>query len=300
MYIFPVSSNSKLHNTVKEALAEGSKKLRESGVDTPELEARMFLKASLGVDEAFLFAHPESITDEKARTLYAQCIERRLRNEPAAYILGEKEFYGRRFVVDSGVLIPRPETELLVEAALGIINLSQSETNVADVGTGSGCVAVTLALEAPGIKVTATDISQSAIETARLNAQSLGALGSVQFVCGDLLDPIQNGTIDVVVSNPPYVTSKEYEELSREIRDYEPRKALVAGKDGLKIIGRIIADSPRVLRRQGYLLLEIGFAQAEDVARLMEAEGFDSIETFKDLGGIARVVRGKVKGQWKR
>jgi release factor glutamine methyltransferase len=277
-----------LYKRVKEAL-------RGAGIPTPELDARLILRKALGVEEARIYAHPEEEVAPSALARTQALLERRLKGEPMAYILGEKEFYSRPFIVNPHVLIPREETELLVDEALGIIKGFPNPT-VADVGTGCGCIAITILLEHPGARVVAIDSSGKALGVARANANRLcsrDALRRLKFVEGELLRPLEDGTIDVVVSNPPYVSREEYELLPREVRDFEPREALFAGERGLECIVLIVGDAPRVLKRGGWLLVEIGAGQGGDVSAMFREVGFGEVEVLRDLSGKDRVVKGK-------
>ncbi len=281
---------------LKELYGSALKKLKRAGVESPELEARIFIKKALGATDAYIYAHPESSVNSGALAAFDSLIERRLAGEPVAYILEEKEFYSRSFSVNRHVLIPRPETELVVREALGIIRALHEGAGVVDVGTGCGCIAVTVALEAPGTKVVATDSSQDALEVAASNARRLCAEGRVEFLQGDLLSPLGDGTMDVVVSNSPYVSEVEYGDLSREVRDFEPPGALIGGKDGLDVIRRIVRDAPRALKSPGSCVIEIGESHGTAVKEIFAETGFIDIAVVKDYAGLDRVVR----GQWRR
>ncbi len=265
--------------TVGEALAQARGRIAAA-------EAKLLLRHVLGCAAAEIVAHPERWLDETQALQYAALVARRAAGEPVAYLVGRREFYGREFAVTPAVLIPRPETELLVEAALS--KLSRRNTPaILDLGAGSGCVAITLALET-GFPVTAADISPEALAVARANAERLGA--GVRFVESDWFSAIE-GRFDLVVGNPPYVA-----EGDPHLRDlaFEPVGALVSGTDGLGAIRRIVAGAPRHLRPGGWLLLEHGHDQAEAVAALLAAAGFAEIEHHRDLAGIVRVSGGRV------
>lgn len=251
-------------------------------------EAKLLLRHVLGCAAAEIAAHPERSVDETQASQYASLVGRRAAGEPVAYLLGRREFYGREFAVTPAVLIPRPETELLVEAALA--KLSRRNTpGILDLGTGSGCVAITLALET-GVTVIAADVSPEALAVARANAERLGA--PVRFVESDWFSAIE-GRFDLVVANPPYVA-----EGDPHLRDlaFEPAGALVSGKDGLDAIRRIVAEAPRHLRPGGWLLFEHGHDQAGAVCRLLAGAGFAEIEQHRDLAGILRVSGGRWQG----
>jgi release factor glutamine methyltransferase len=210
-----------------------------------------------------------------------------------AYILGAREFYGRPFVVSPAVLIPRPETEHLVEAARR--RTPSDAPLIAEIGTGSGCVAVTLALEIPGARVVATDSSPEALEVARENSERHAVEDRVELRQGRDLDPLQDlqGCVDLLVSNPPYVSQAEFEGLERQVREWEPREALVAGPTGLEFLGRLTGPAAMLLGEGGWLLLEVGNGQAAPAREILE--GFD-VEVERDLAGIERVIHARKRG----
>lgn len=259
-------------NMAREALAQ-------SGVEAPKLEAELLAAHGLGVDRAFVLAHPEV----EAPTSLGSLLDRRRGGEPLAYILGWREFYGRRFDVGPGVLIPRQETETLIEVSSPLLTIGGSAL---DLGTGSGCLAVTLALELPKATVTAVDISERALGVARRNADRLGA--SVRFVHSDLFSGLGGERFDVIVSNPPYVAVGE--ELPREVVEFEPREALFAGAGGLEFYERLAAEAGSRLNPGGRLAVEVGFTQAAAVAGLFGEAGWRVIEVRRDLSGRERVV----------
>jgi release factor glutamine methyltransferase len=259
--------------TVRDALDSALIALTAAGCETPRLDAEVLLAAALGVDRAALIADPERGVEPEP---FREYVRRRAQREPVAYILGRKGFRRLELEVDPRVLIPRPETEHVVEAALGL----PEGARVVDVGTGSGAIALALADERPDLHVTATEADAAALAVARANAARLGL--SVEFVQGDLLDGV-SGTIDAVVSNPPYVRAGE--RLAPEL-GYEPAEALYAGPTGLEVYRRLIpalADVP-------FVALEVGAGQALDVAALL---GEFTTEVVPDLAGIARVVVGR-------
>ncbi len=231
-------------------------------------------------------------------------VARRARYEPVAYLLGEKEFYGRVFRVTHHTLIPRPETEGLVDAALAWLarrptsphdaQRACAAARIVDVGTGSGCIAITLALEATSAVVHATDISADALAVARDNATHLGA-GAVHFHCGSLLADVAL-PVDLIVSNPPYVSAQDRFSLQPDVADHEPATALFGGDDGLEVIRHLIPEARRGLAAGGVLIMEIGIGQADNIAGLLEAAGFAGIERHADLQGIARVIEAHVPG----
>jgi release factor glutamine methyltransferase len=234
-------------------------------------------------ERAYFYAHPEQELREVEWLHYGRYLDERLRGKPTQYITRHTEFYGRDFRLSRDVLIPRPETELLVET---ILNLEPPPGIIVDIGTGSGIIAITLALELAQ-PVIATDLSLEACAIARCNALKLGA--DVQFLQADLLRPFADGSVDIVVSNPPYVRLSDRASLQREVRDWEPPLALWAGESGLKIYQSLIPEAKRVLRPGGILALELGIGQSEAVTEL--AGSWHNHQLFPDLAGIPRVLR---------
>ena len=268
----------------------------KNSVENPGLESYLLLskiKAASAMSE--IYTHPEKELDKGTVDEFFKLLRRRADNEPAAYILGEKEFYSRRFKVNPSVLIPRPETELLAEEALKITRAIDFP-QVLDLGTGSGCIAVTIACENPKAVVFAADISAEALKTARDNARELQTIDKIRFIRGDLLSPFKKNAFDVIVSNPPYVADSELDTLAREVRDYEPELSLLGGEDGLSFIKNIVNESPAVLKDGGWCVVEIGAGQAERVRELFYKRGFSEITALTDLGMTERVV----KARWKK
>ncbi len=263
--------------------------------DRARRDAETLLLHSIGKNRAWLLTH---LDDEFAgcRSIgYATLIQRRLTGEPIQYIVGEAEFYGLPFRVTPDVLIPRPETEHLVEAVIKLTGGSAG-ARIVDIGTGSGAVAVALAHALHSKRITAIDISRAALDVARDNAARNGVADQIRFLEGDLLQPVAGELFNIVVSNPPYVPEAERTSLSVEVRDFEPGLALFAGTDGLDIYRRLIPQAFYVLEAGGHLLLEIGFGQADEVRALLERNGFFNLRFLPDLQGIPRVLdamRGK-------
>lgn len=256
------------------------------------LEAQVLAAHSLGVNRAWLIAHGDEPLPPAAAQALSARLARRLAGEPVAYILGRREFHGREFRVTPDVLIPRPETELLVEAALARLPEDRPAC-VLDLGTGSGCVAISLALERPGCAVTAVDLSPAALAVARDNAARLGA--RVEFAAGDLFLPLQGRRFDLIVGNPPYVAVHDPHLTRGDLRS-EPRLALASGADGLDAIRAIAAAAPRHLRPGGHLLLEHGWDQPGAVRALLRAAGLAEVATLRDLAGLPRVSLGILPG----
>lgn len=286
--------------TVAEALDGGAARLAAAGVASPRSEARLLLGHVTGLSREALLAHPERPVAPEALAAFERLIVRRERREPAAYLLGRAEFCSRPFVVDRRVLVPRPETELVAELAVGFLRRAsggEAPLLVADLGTGSGVLAVTLALELPRALVYAVDISPGALAVAGENARRLGASGRVRLLLGDLWGPLDaaglRGRLHAVVSNPPYVAEGEFAGLMPEVREFEPREALLAGPDGLDCLRRIAARAAEFLQPGGAVFLEVGAGQGAAVARLLEATGgFARVEVHRDYAGHGRVVVG--------
>ena len=270
--------------SVRDALDSALIALTAAGCDTPRLDAELLLADAMGVDRAVIVSDPgRGLTPEQARRFQSYAM-RRTQREPVAYILGTKGFRTIDLLVDPRVLIPRPETEHLVEAGL---ELPQG-ARVADVGTGSGAVALALKAERPDLEVVATDASAEALAVARANAQRLGL--ELELLEGDLLEPVE-GQLDAVLSNPPYVADADRGTLAPDITRHEPEIALYAGSDGLSLIRRL---APQAAAAGASLLgLEVGFGQAGTVARIVREAGFEDTHAIADLAGIERVVVGR-------
>jgi release factor glutamine methyltransferase len=269
-----------LGEVLKAAIAEFDRKR----VPASRLTAEVLLAHCLGVDRVHLVAHDnDSIRPDRAER-YRDTVRRRLVGEPLQYITGIQEFYGRDFKVDSNVLIPRPETEFVVDTVKELNRSNQPR--IIDVGTGSGCIAITLALEIENSRVTATDISSEALGKARQNALELGA--EVAFVRMDRLDGLK-GCFDFIVSNPPYISDHEYQELQKEVRDHEPRIALVPTQGPVPFYQTLVHSAVQHLNTDGLLILEIGYSMEVEIRNLFEI-GWTLLPTQMDLQGIPRVV----------
>jgi release factor glutamine methyltransferase len=271
---------------MREALIASTDALRAAGIDEPRLDAERLLAAATGWDRARLAAQPEAEVPPAASRRFAEMVRRRLRREPVAYILGRRGFRRLELAVDPRVLIPRPESELLVELALEL-----RPDSVLDVGTGSGAIALAIADELPQSAVMAVDTSAAALELARENAERVGLAGRVEFALGTF--PSAEDGFELVVANLPYVSEAELDGLQAEVREWEPRAALLAGEDGLDAIRAVIPD---LAGRAQVLALEVGIGQAETVGELLRAGGFGAIEARADLAGIPRVVIGRQEG----
>lgn len=268
--------------TIGRAVVEASALLGE------RLEAELLLAHALERDRAWLYAHADD-TIEASR--WRECLElvrQRRKGRPVAYLLGRREFYGRDFEVGEAVLIPRPETELLIDIALELPLAGTAQ--VVDVGTGAGCIALTLALERPGWQVTGTDLFPDALAIARRNRQRVGTT-KVELLQGSLLEPVVDRRPNLVISNPPYVAEGDPHLARGDVRS-EPRTALAAGADGLAVIRELVPQSARALSAEGWLLIEHGHDQAGAVRQLLQASKFEAIASHRDLAGIERVTLG--------
>jgi release factor glutamine methyltransferase len=267
---------------IREALSAAADGLGAAGIEDPRLDAELLLCEATGWDRAYLAANPDAGISPAAARRFSETVRRRLRREPVAYILGRRGFRQIELAVDPRVLIPRPETELLVEVALEL-----EPSRVLDVGTGSGAIALAVANELPGCAVTATDTSSAALEVARANAERLGVAGRVEFAEGTL--PSGQGEFDLVLANLPYVSEAEWGGLEPEVTEWEPREALLAGPDGLDAIRALLVEPPAT----ACLALEIGAGQAGAVGGLMREAGFSETALRRDLAGIERAVVGR-------
>jgi release factor glutamine methyltransferase len=275
--------------TIGALLTEGAAHLASTGADSPALDAELLLAHAVGTRRARLKSHPEQIPEDAARVRYAELIDRRARGEPLAYIIGYKDFWTLRLAVSPAVLVPRPETELLVERAL-VLKAEGAVARVLDLGTGSGAIALSLASERPQWQIAATDISEDALAVARANAAS-HALTHVEFLKGDWFAPVSTRRFDLIVSNPPYIGAHEAELAAL---GYEPRTALSPDGDALACLRAIVRAAPPHLEHGGWLLLEHGAAQAADVARELVVRGFRHVRSHRDLAGHERMT----EAQW--
>lgn len=267
----------------------------KQGIESPRLTIELLLAHLLRKKRLDLYLEFERELDDETLAKLREMVKRRAASEPLQYITGETEFCGLKFLVDRRVLIPRPETELLVEGVekrLKAENRRQkSEVKVVDVGTGSGCVAVSLATKLPHAEIYATDASAEALEVARANAKVHKVEKNIRFLKSDLLEELPDSLkVEVIMSNPPYIAAGELAKLPREVRDFEPVHALVAGEDGLKVIRRLVMTAMRFLSPSGFVALEIGAGQRAAVTELFGESDFEVAEVVKDLLGHERVV----------
>jgi len=306
-------------NTIRDILNWAAEYLKSRNIPSDRLDSEVLLSFILNKDRTYLYTNSEKPILPEEHKKFKELIERRGRREPLSYITGEKEFWSLKFKVSRDTLIPRPETEILVQAVLDIIKypsppplpigerIKVRGIKILDIGTGSGNVAVSIAKESPESHVFTVDKSNSALSVAKENAIIHNVAGRITFLKGDLCIPFnppsppfvkggKEGLFDIIVSNPPYIPTGDIEGLMPEVRDWEPRWALDGGKDGLEIVRKIIKDAPLFLKSKGFLAMEIGFGQSEEVSRIIsETDKFHNIKTIKDLSGIERVVTA-----WKR
>ena len=270
------------------ALWQAAERLRAGSRGDPRLDAETLLMYALGRERAYLYTHPELELSCSDVSRYSQMLDRRLGGEPLQYITGHQQFFGLDLEVNPSVLIPRPETEHLVEAALELLR-ANSAARLVDVGTGSGCIALALAKELPHITIDAVDISLAALLVARANAQRLG-LNQIRFTVSDLLEIFlpDGAKFDMVVSNPPYVGESEADKLQVEVREHEPHCALFGGEQGLDIYRRLIPQAKRALKPGGWLAMEIGFSQQDAILHLLRE--WSEVRSIADLRGIPRVI----------
>jgi release factor glutamine methyltransferase len=277
-------------NSIVQILREASRILENSSVPEARREAGSLLSFVLGKDRTFLISHAEDPVDEDSLDQLRRFVERRAAGEPLQYITGVQDFYGREFRVTPDVLIPRPETELLVEAALQLVG--ETAPLLCDVGTGSGCIALTLLCEIGNARAVAIDKSPAALEIAKINAQHLSVADRALFVVSDCFNSLDSPEyeFDLIVSNPPYVAESALKGLQREVRDHEPLVALSPGGDGLSVIRRLIEEGPAFTKPNGHMLMEIGFDQGEKVESLINGSAWSLREIRPDLQGIPRIV----------
>jgi release factor glutamine methyltransferase len=279
--------------TIHARVAKGRERLRHAGIGPEEadLDARLLAQKLLGWDAARFFTSANEPEPDDFADLYERLVARREGREPLAYITGRQEFWGLEFEVSPAVLIPRPETELIVEVALARFPDRHASLEVADVCTGSGCLAVALAHERPGARVVAADVSADALRTARRNADRHGVADRVELVQADVFDGTEDGAADLIVSNPPYVPEGDRVTLQPEVRDHEPPIALFAGEDGLAVIRRLVEQSTGRLKTGGLLIFEFGLGQADAVRALIsQRPGLTMLDVKQDLQGIPRTA----------
>ncbi len=281
---------------IRELIKRAVRDLETAGCRTPRLDAEVLLAHCLGRDRLHLYTNADTCLPETEVQRFLQVVSRRRQGEPIAYIIGRKEFWSAVFEVNRRVLIPRPETEILVEECLKVLDTVDSgHTRILDLGTGSGAIGVTLAAELKNARVFATDISAEAVAVAVRNARRAGVENRMAFLAGNLFAPL-SGKFDMIVSNPPYISEAEYEDLPADVKWYEPSCALRAGPDGMDFHREIIFKSDGYLKSGGWLMLEIGSGQKEATETLFrQAGGFEAIRFRRDYAGRNRVAAARKK-----
>jgi len=275
---------------LKQALSSAIERLEAADMGSPRMNAEVLLMFVLGVNRAYLYAHPERELTAEEEARYDEVLAQRATGMPSQYITGHQEFWGLDFVVTPAVLIPRPETEHLVETVLELAR-GIARLKLVDVGTGSGCVALALAHELKSAAVYAVDVSADALEIARANAARLQLDGRVRFMQSNVLEALADVCdFDFVVSNPPYVGFGEADKVQKSVRDFEPRVAVFAGEQGLDVIGLLIEQAHRALKPGGWLAMEIGYSMRDAVVNLLSPTMWEDVRVVPDLQGIPRVV----------
>jgi len=277
--------------TISEHLKVAAKILQASGIIEAGREAKSLLAFVLNKNQFFLVAHSEYELSAEEENRFQNFLQRRARREPFQYIVGKQEFCGLDFQVTRDVLIPRPETEMIVEAAIEVLNKG---ARFCEVGIGSGCISVSILHRVKMASAIGLDISGKALEIARKNAEAHGIFERLKLKISDVFNNLNDEKFDLIVSNPPYIPAQDIKTLQIEVRDFEPLAALTDGKSGLSIIERIINDAPRFLKENGFLLVEIGFNQADTVGKMFDKNIWHAIEIFPDLQNIPRMVKAKI------
>ncbi len=281
--------------TIIETINKATNLLSAAGISNARRDAEVLLAHIIWKDRVWLITHRDDVLGDQGRRDFDEAIRRRTKREPLQYLIGNQEFWGLEFTVTPDVLIPRPETELIIDAALAIVQDRNGRVSIIDLCTGSGCIAVSLAKELAAAHVIATDASERALAVARENARNHGVADRIRYLAGDLFVPLEEldirGQIDIIVSNPPYVRAGDLPALQPEVKDYEPLMALVAGPEGTEIAAKISRIAHMYLKKNGALILEMGLGQATTLTRMIEATGaYGKPEILKDLAGIDRVI----------
>jgi len=299
----PVTSHQSPRTDLRCALREAIAQLEREHVSAAPFTAEVLLMHTLGRDRAWIYAHPEHELDTAAREQFFSLVARRASGVPAQHLTGHQEFWGLEFEVTPDALIPRPETEHVIEVALDRLGVSpdsasspirQKEFRIADVGTGSGCIAIALAYELPAAQIVATDISPAALEVARRNAARHTA-SRIEFIECNLLAALlhESRSYDLIASNPPYIARRDAATLAREVREHEPQAALFGGETGVELYAPLIAQAAKLLKPGGTLVLELGYDSAEHVSQLLEIREWTDVKVTNDLAGIPRVASAK-------
>lgn len=279
--------------SIFEILTKATEILREKEITEPRREASSLLAFTLQKDKTFLIAHSEYELSDKEESHFQKVLKRRANREPFQYIVGKQEFYGLDFLVTKDVLIPRPETELIVENALEVLK-NVENPRFCEIGTGSGCISISILHENKSATAIACDISEKALQLARKNAEINKVLERLEPKISDVFAEMNKEIFDLIVSNPPYIPSTDFDDLQPEVRCFEPSFALTDGKNGLSIIEKIIKYSPKFLKPEGFLLMEIGFNQSNEVRKMFSPEIWQEVEFCSDLQGIPRMLKARM------
>ncbi len=279
--------------SVSEILKEASAILQKSEVAEPRREATSLLGFALGKNKTFLIAHSEYELSFEEEKRFRDFVTRRARREPFQYIVGRQEFCGLDFAVTKDVLIPRPETEMIVEAAMEILR-TRENSRFCEVGIGSGCIAVSILHSVETTRAIGLDISEKALAVARANAETHRVSARLELQISDVFANLPNEKFDLIVSNPPYISETDLEDLQAEVKNFEPHSALFARKDGLEIVEKIIDKSPQFLKKGGFLLTEIGIRQSETVKKMLSTDIWKSVEFINDLQEIPRTLKAQI------
>lgn len=280
--------------SISETLKTATEILHQSEIIEPRREANSLLAFALQKDKTFLIAYPEYVLTTEEEMRFRDFLQRRAAHEPFQYIRGSQEFYGLDFTLTPDVLIPRPETELIVEAAIEILR-EKEDPLICEIGVGSGCISVSILHEVKNASAMGLDISEKALKIAQINAQSNGVSNRIELKISNVFAVLQDEKFDLIVSNPPYLPSEDFSMLQAEVRDFEPRVALTDDKDGLSIIEKIISGAPKFLKPNCFLLMEIGFNQANRVREMIDQGVWQTIGFLPDLQGIPRMLKARIK-----
>ena len=286
---------SKNDKTIKMIINEGFQILNENSIPTPRLDAELLLAFILNKDRSYFFTYPDEKIEDNLYARYMQLIEQRKNHKPFQYVVGNQEFMGLLFHVNSNVLIPRPDTEILVETILDFIKGKNTSPKILDIGTGSGAISISLAYYSSAT-LWAIDISPDALTIAKENASIHNVSDRITFLHGHLFHPAQGQKFDIIVSNPPYISKIDMDSLPPSVKNYEPSLALYGGIDGLDFYRQIIKKASLYLEADGAIFFEIGYDQGESVSKLIEQEGlYKNIHVIKDLSGLDRVIQASIK-----
>jgi release factor glutamine methyltransferase len=280
--------------SVSDILKLAAEILNKSGIKEPRREAKSLLAFSLNKDKTFLIAHPEYQLNAEQEKRFRKFLERRAAREPFQYITGKQEFYGLDFIVLPDVLIPRPETEIIVENAVEILK-EIITPRFCEIGVGSGCISISILNEVKTATAIGVDISENALQIARKNVEKHSITDRLKLKISDVFSNLKDEKFDLIVSNPPYIPETDLEDLQAEVKNFEPHSALFAKKDGLEIVEKIINKSPRYLKTGGFLLIEIGINQSETVEKMFSADIWKSVEFIRDLQEIRRTLKVQIK-----